>query len=246
MQDQGTGSARSGGSPGSAMAVRAYATMNTLRALERLVWAPRSVPELADELQLSAPNARRLLRRLAVEGYARQGGWHARRRYALTLKLAAVGRQLIEEHDLPAMAAPTLTGLAVATGSTAALWIPGLRKAICVLSDDGRPDHDERGLRPRPVLGAFAALERHPAGQVLQAWRAPAAHEAAGIRARGYAMVRGDEVVTIAAPVFDGAEAVAALSLAIEDRSAAAGDAAAGQVMVAAATITEVLLDGVR
>lgn len=241
MQDQGKRRPGSGGARSSAVAVRAYATMNTLRALEQLVWGARSVPELADELQLSAPNARRLLRRLAAEGYARQGGWHVRRRYALTLKLAAVGRQLIEEHDLPAMASPTVTGLAVATRSTAELWIPGLRQVICVLSDDGRPDLDERGLRPRPVLGAFADVDGHPAGQVLQAWRAPGlAHDAAAIRARGYAVVRGEAGVTIAAPVFDVGEAVAAISLITAD------DGLVDQVTAAAATVTEVLFDGVR
>jgi DNA-binding IclR family transcriptional regulator len=227
--------------------------MNTLRALERLVWGSCSVPELADELQLSTPNVRRLLRRLAVEGYARQGGWHARRRYGLTLKLAAVGRQLVEEHDLPALAAPTLTGLAVSTRSPATLWIPGLREAICILTDDGRPDHDERGLRPQPVLGAFAAVDEHPAAQVLQAWRvldardARAADRRAAIREQGYAIARDGEHVTVAAAILDAGEAVAAISLATTDhRDPPVSDELIGRVTAAAATIDELLVDGVR
>ncbi|MCW2996298.1 MAG: transcriptional regulator, IclR family [Conexibacter sp.] len=225
--------------------VRAYATMNTVRALERLTWGPRSVPELADELQLSTPSARRLLRRLAAEGYARQGGWHERRRYTLTLKLAALGRQLVEEHDLPAMASPTLTGLAVATRSPASLWIPGLRAAICVLHDDGRPDEDERGLRPAPMLGALVAVEKHAAGQVLQAWRAPRSAGAAAIRARGHASTEEDGRTTVAAPVHDGDEVVAAISVTTADRGPAL-EALPGQVVAAARTIAAVLADGIR
>jgi DNA-binding IclR family transcriptional regulator len=244
MQDQGTRSPGSGGSRPSPVAARAYATMNTLRALERLVWGPCSVPELADELQLGTSNVRRLLRRLAVEGYARQGGWHERRRYGLTLKLAAVARQLVEEHDLPALAAPTLTGLAVATRSPATLWIPGLREAICILSDDGRPDHDERGLRPRPVLGALAAVDEHPAARVLQAWRALDPRDAA-IREQGYAIARDGERVTVAAAIFDAGEAVAAISATTGHPDAPVSGELIGRVLAAAATIDELIADGV-
>jgi DNA-binding IclR family transcriptional regulator len=74
-------------------AVRAYATMNTVRALECLAVAPLSAPELAASLQVSARTARRLLQRLAVEGFVTQERGH-RRRYHATLRLADLGRQV--------------------------------------------------------------------------------------------------------------------------------------------------------
>ena len=60
-------------------AVRAYAVMNTLRALERLATAPSSAPELAAALGVSVRTARRMLQRLAADGYAIQDGGHRRR-----------------------------------------------------------------------------------------------------------------------------------------------------------------------
>jgi DNA-binding IclR family transcriptional regulator len=101
--------------------VRAYATRNTLRALEELAAGPCSAPELAARLSIGERSARRLLQRCALEGWATQGDFH-HRRYAPTLRLAALARRTLEESALLHFARPQLQDLA-ARGGTSSLWI---------------------------------------------------------------------------------------------------------------------------
>jgi Recombinase/Recombinase zinc beta ribbon domain len=84
--------------------VGAYPVMRTVQALERLAFGALSAPELAASLQFHQRTARRLLRRLEVERYVTNTG--VRRRYQLTRRLAALGRQAIAHDDLPLLAAP--------------------------------------------------------------------------------------------------------------------------------------------
>lgn len=79
--------------------VRAYAAMNTVRALECLAFTALSAPQLADSLQVSVRTARRLLKRLAIEGFVIQERDH-RRRYHPTLRLAALGQQMLDHAPL--------------------------------------------------------------------------------------------------------------------------------------------------
>jgi hypothetical protein len=101
--------------------VRAYATRNTLRALEELAAGPCSAPELAARLSIGERSARKLLQRCELEGWATQGDFH-HRRYTPTLRLAALTRRLLDEHPLLHFAAPQLQDLA-ALGVTSSLWI---------------------------------------------------------------------------------------------------------------------------
>jgi DNA-binding IclR family transcriptional regulator len=118
--------------------VRAYAAMNTVRALERLAFADMSAPELADSLQVSVRTARRLLQRLALEGFVAQERGH-RRRYHATLRLASLGRQMVEHARLAQAAAPRVARLAQDTSCAAHLWIPGYDgHIVCVVRADGR------------------------------------------------------------------------------------------------------------
>ena len=130
--------------------VRAYAVMHTLRALELLAKSPYSSPELAESMCIDTRSARRLLQRLAVEGFVVQGG-PPRRRYRATLRLAALGRQVLAHAVLPRLAAPRILELARATEATAHLWIPSQPKTLCVV-------HAERpgGAEPGVTIGAFA------------------------------------------------------------------------------------------
>lgn len=104
--------------------VRSYAAMNTVRALERLAFGALSTPELAAGLQVSVRTARRLLQRLALEGFVTQERGH-RRRYHATLRLAALGRQLLDHAPVTHAAAPRVQRLAQDTGCIAHLWIAG-------------------------------------------------------------------------------------------------------------------------
>jgi len=200
-----------------APSVRAYSARNTLRALEELALRPLSAPELATRLAIADRTARRMLQRLALEGYAAQGDWH-HRRYAATFRLATLARRLLDDATLLRLASPTLVALA-ATG-TATLWIPaGDDTAMCVLRCD-------RGTEvPEPTLGARTPVHTSAAGLAL----------CDGVR---------DVAVTnqpraVAAPIFELGAIVAAVALA----PAAAGDR--GRVALAARTITALLRDGV-
>jgi len=95
--------------------VGAYPVMNTVRALERLAFRSLSAPELAHAIQIHERTARRLLRRLAAEEYLTLGAG-PRRRYQLTLRLAALGRQALAHTDWPRHAAPWVAALAAQSG----------------------------------------------------------------------------------------------------------------------------------
>jgi DNA-binding IclR family transcriptional regulator len=211
--------------------VRAYGTLNTLRALEQLALGPLSAPELAARTRIGARTARRLLQRLALEGYATRGDWH-HRRYAATLRLAALGRQLVEETALIPMAAPSLLALVAAAPGQASLWIPGAGGAIRVLHVE------DRDATPRPMLGDLALTGDHAAVRALAAGDAR-------IHAHGCAAPTDPGVLEIAAPVHDDGQAVAAVSFTAQRPAGTAPDALAIRVVAAARTISAVVRDGV-
>jgi hypothetical protein len=147
--------------------VRAYAAMNTVRALERLAFAAMSAPELANNLQISVRTARRLLGRLALEGFVTQERGH-RRRYHATLRLAALGRQLLDHAPLVQTGAPLLAQLAHDTASVAHLWIAGYdNHVVCAVHADGR-----NGCPKVSVLCDVACASSSAAGPVLRGDRA--------------------------------------------------------------------------
>ena len=112
--------------------VRAYYASRTLQALELLAFQNLSCPELAAALGTHPRTARRLLARLVADGYAEPTS-DTRRRYRATLRLAALGRQLIAHAELPRAAAPHVAELHAHTGATAHLVIPSYRDAVCVV-----------------------------------------------------------------------------------------------------------------
>jgi IclR family transcriptional regulator, acetate operon repressor len=214
--------------------VRAYSVMNTVRALERLALRPLSAPELAASLKIDERTARRMLRRLAVEGYVDRSG-DDRRRFRSSLRLAALGRQLVEHDPLVRLCAPSVTALARGTGATGHLWIPSYHDVVCVLHAE--PAMAAEG--PEPMLRELLPAHASAGGKVLLAhrprWRASlVAHglkrhtartivdardlgaEMDRIRSRGYATddgERGADTASIASPVFAGDEAVASLGV---------------------------------
>jgi DNA-binding IclR family transcriptional regulator len=202
-------------------AVRAYGTLNTLRALEELAAGPPlSAPVLAARLGIGERSARKLLQRCALEGWAAQGDWH-HRRYAPTLRLAAVARQLLDEVWLLRFAAPQLQDLASLGGVTSSLWVrdadrdralPVMRCAV------------GGGTPAEVVLGTPVALDRCAPGRVL-------AGAEPGVAELGTLGV---------APVFDERGALVA---AVYASPAHPADAAA--VANAGRIVTELIRDGV-
>lgn len=167
--------------------IRAYGTMNTLRALERLALEPLSTSELAAHLQIGVRTARRLLRRLELEGYVvQEGGQH--RRFRATLRLAVVGRQLASQAQLTRLAARWVSRLATATACTAHFWVPAGDDLLCVAHAAPGDGAD----RPEPMLRELVPLDDGAAATVL-----------AQPDGRLSAYVAGDGAATAAAPVLD-------------------------------------------
>jgi DNA-binding IclR family transcriptional regulator len=148
--------------------VRAYATMNTVQALERLAFAALSTSELAAGLQVSVRNARRLLQRLELEGFVTQekrGPW---RRYRATMRLAALGRQMLDHAPLTQAGAPRVAQLARDTSCVAHLWIPGYdEQVVCAAHADG-----QAGCSTVSILLHVASAPSSAAGTVLLSDRA--------------------------------------------------------------------------
>ena len=223
--------------------LRAYAAMRTLQALERLAFSPLSAPELATALQVHPRTARRLLQRLELEDYVTPPAG-PRRRYHLTRRLAALGRQAIAHDELPRIAALWVAALAGRTGHVATLWIPSYADVVCVLRAE--PD----GPVPQAVLGDLEPAHATAPGKALLAhrgaWRDSVlaqslrrhtprtvtdprdlAAELTRVRQCGHGTDHGEhheDVHAIAAPVFRAGDAVAALAVSLTAEESAAAD----------------------
>jgi len=246
--------------PVPAGATEAYYASRTLQALEVLTFNDLSCPQVAATLQIHPRTARRLLLRLVADGYIEQS-FDSRRRYRATLRVAALGSQLIAHHKLPRVAARHVAELSAATGAVAHLFIPSYCGVVCVVHCDGRVPT----ALPEPALRELLPAHATAAGKVLlafrQSWRDSiltqplprytdttitsaleldrAATEA---RARGYAIDDGEYdagVFGVAAPVFVGQDVPAALAISgrRSDATAHHVDALAQRVMSSAAAL---------
>jgi hypothetical protein len=200
--------------------IRAYAAMNTVRARERLAFAARSAPELAYGRQVSVRTARRLLQRLALEGFITRERGH-RRRYHATLRLAALGRQMLDHAPLAQVATPRVARLAHDTGGVAHLWIPGYDDQVVGAVHANGPT----GCPAVSVLCEVASAFSSAAGTVLLPERAELrsscyVHEtaeptfAATVLERGYVVgalgVTGDRALDASAAVVTAAARLSA------------------------------------
>ena len=223
--------------------LRAYAAMRTVQALERLAFSPLSAAELALALQIHPRNARRLLQRLELEDYVTPPAG-PRRRYDLTRRLDALGRQAIAHDQLPRIAAPWVAALAGRTGHVATLWIPCYAHVVCVLRAE--PD----GPVPEAMLGDLEPAHATAPGKALlaqrDAWRdsilaqplrrhtprtvtdvRDLAFELTRVRQRGHATDHGEhheDVYATAAPVVQAGDAAAALAVSLSAEASAAAD----------------------
>jgi DNA-binding IclR family transcriptional regulator len=97
------------GPGGGAVASEPWHVVRTLRALEMLALAPRSVPELAAGLQVHDRTARGILKRLESEGYVTFSG-HGRR-YRPTMRIVALAGQVVDRAELAQTAVPYVMAL---------------------------------------------------------------------------------------------------------------------------------------
>jgi DNA-binding IclR family transcriptional regulator len=210
----------------------AWYVTRTLRALELLAFQPLSAPQLAASLEIHTRTARRLLMRLHEEGYLTLGD-DARRLYTPTLRVVGLAAQIVERSPLARVAMPYVARLHEQTGAAAHLAVPSYRWALCLV-------HYANGEGPaRPHLRELVPAHCTASGKALLGWRTrwretvlanplerhtdrtlvdPAAimSELEAARDRGYATEDGEfqpGMRSVAAPVFDGDGAVAALAV---------------------------------
>ena len=219
----------------------AYYACRTLQALELLTFNDLSCPQVAAALQVHPRTARRLLLRLAADGYIEQT-FDSRRRYRATLRLASLGCQVIAHAHLPRTAAPFVALLHSTTDATAHLFIPSYTGVACVVHCDGRCSDAPPARALRELLPAHATAPGKLLLAFREAWRnsvlerglrrytdatitAPDGIERAAteIRARGYAIEKDeyrDGLLSIAAPVFVRGDVPATLALSTPQRGA--------------------------
>lgn len=112
--------------------VRVDSTLSKgLQVLEALAKSKdgKGVTELSRELDLTKSNTFRLLRTLTALGYVRNSDSKA---YSATMKIWQVGRSVVENLDLPKLAAPQMRMLSRETGEAIYLAVPDLFSVIYI------------------------------------------------------------------------------------------------------------------
>jgi DNA-binding IclR family transcriptional regulator len=212
------------------MPPEAFYVARTMQVIELLAFQPLSAPQVAATLQIHPRTARRVLVRLHEEGYLIRSS-DTRRRYAPSMRIISLAGQIAAHSPLLARARPVIERLHRATGAEAHLFVPSYLSVLCVVHADGSrgwtfsrelvPAHCTAGgkallaWRQRwrdSVLGH--ELERYTAHTIVDPLIL--ARESDAARARGYATDERefqDGVRGVAAPVFIGGEAVAAIGV---------------------------------
>jgi DNA-binding IclR family transcriptional regulator len=231
----------------------------TMQVLELLAFQPLSAPQVAATLQIHPRTARRVLVRLHDEGYLTRSD-DTRRKYTPSMRIVALAGQIAARSPLTAAALPAVSELHDETRADAHLAVPSYLSALCIVHAGDRCD---ARVHPRELVPAHCTAT----GKALLAWRQPwrdsvlrqpldrhtsrtivsaaaLAREADLTRARGYAIDVGEfeeGVQAVAAPVFVGNEAVAALGASGRGLDV---ESVAERVTVLAGQISYALADG--
>lgn len=227
------------------VAQMSYATERTLRAIELLAFGPCSAPELAAALQIHPRTARRLLRKLVDEEYARSTSRRYRPGplYALSPRLVGLAAQAVGRLPLTVNAEPALADLHDQLGRPVFIATPSYRHVVVILNHGAPPRRWE--LLPAQTSAAGKVLLAH-----RPAWRqaitarplaaspttltAPAQIEgdAECILEQGYAIAAAEHAperhaVAVAIPPGDNQMPIAALTAILAPGQAAPESAAA-------------------
>ena len=170
--------------------------------LDALADRPRSLAELVEATALSRATAHRLASALEVHGLVRRD---AEGRFALGVRLVALGRAAAEAVPLAAAARPALEALRDATGESVQLYVRDGDQRVCIAALES-----PHGLRTIVPLGAALPLGLGSGGRVLAEGWVPTGE-------RGWEASVGEResgVASVSAPVRDGAgRVVAAISV---------------------------------
>jgi DNA-binding IclR family transcriptional regulator len=158
---------------------------------------PRSLSELVESTGLSRATAHRLATALEVHGLTRRDGDG---RFALGVRLVALGRSAADELSLGAAALDALAALRDATGESVQLYVRQGDQRVCVAALES-----PHGLRTIVPTGASLSMEVGSAAKVLRSdpqslargWAESVAEREAG-------------VASVSAPVLDHDGAVVA------------------------------------
>jgi DNA-binding IclR family transcriptional regulator len=221
----------------------------TMQVLELLAFQPLSAPQVAATLQIHPRTARRLLVRLHDEGYLTRSD-DSRRLYTPSMRVVALAGQIAARSSLTVRGLSSVARLHGECGVDAHLAVPSYLSVLCVVHADGA---GRARAHPRELVPSHCTAT----GKALLAWRQrwrdsvlghplerytertlvdPAAltRDADSTRSRGYATEDGEfeeGVRAVAAPVFVGGEAAAALGASGPDVEI---EAVAGRVVVLA------------
>jgi IclR family acetate operon transcriptional repressor len=227
----------------------AFYVARTMQVLELLAFQSLSAPQVAATLQIHPRTARRVLVRLHDEGYLTRTD-DAKRLYAPSMRVVALAGQIAARAPLAVHGVPIVERLHDEVGARAHLVVPSYLSALCVVHADGvcTPRAHPRELVPAHCSAGGKALlawrqrwrdsvlsrrlERRTARTIVDP--AALAREADATRTRGYAFEDGELEEGgrgVAAPVFIGGEAVAALGVSGSDVEVE--DVAAGVVALA-------------
>jgi DNA-binding IclR family transcriptional regulator len=197
-----------------------------LGALER---GPLALAGLVEATGISRPTAHRLASALESHGLVRRD---AEGRFALGLRLVALGRSAAGDLSVAEAARPALERLRDETGESVQLYVRDGDRRVCALSLES-----PHGLRTIVALGASLPLERGSAGRVLRGeWGSVGWAESVGEREEG--------VASVSAPVLDDSGRVLAavgISGPIQRTTRAPGRRY-GRAVVAAARAVEAVL----
>lgn len=205
-----------------------------VRVLAALEEGPQSLAALVRATGLSRATAHRLAVALEAHGLARRD---LEGRFALGLRLVALGRAAREGLRLVDAAGPALEELRDDTGESVQLYVREGDRRVCVAALES-----PHGLRTIVPVGASLPLELGSAGKVLR--------EESGVAERGWAESVGEReagVASVSAPVLDfagGVRAAVSVSGPIERTGRSPGRRYGVAVARAARAVEAALADG--
>jgi DNA-binding IclR family transcriptional regulator len=130
-----------------------------MEALEVLAFQPASAPQIAGVLRVDARTARRLLNRLADEGWVTRREGRART-YSLSMRIVALAAHFAESAPLSQAAEPAVEVLHERTGGVAHLVVPSYRSVLCLVRRAGCGD-------ARPGLRELVPAHASAGGKLL-------------------------------------------------------------------------------
>jgi DNA-binding IclR family transcriptional regulator len=167
--------------------------------LSALEAGPRNLNALVDATGIPRPTAHRLASALEAHGLVRRD---EEGRFALGLRLVALGHAAADALSLTDAARAVLERLRDDTGESTQLYVRDGDRRVCTVSLES-----PHGLRTIVPLGASLPLDRGSAGRVLRGdWNTKGWAESVGEREEG--------VASVSAPVLDGrGDVLAAVSV---------------------------------